>query len=562
MKFLFVLCRNVNLKVFAVFVGILMLSPSLWPDKFETHDLAGTGFGFTNPIPNEYFAYQVCHGAIQTADIDNGTWMDFVVLADTSDIGLTENVNVERGKTGDPNSFVYVGSDLVWYKNNSFGGFFPQRVTIEVLGIETPATIFNGKRLEVADLDKDGDQDIVVWCNYNNQSVEAQNLGAGRVAWFENRTIVNPGPTSELFIDGRPKFIQHDVVVMQETFTVDGTTFKTGNPRAGTLADMDNDTWIDLIVSNYSGTNSDNSSLFWFKNTGLGGALTFDRNSGNVVPIIVQGSLKPYKERNGITVTATDINDDGNMDIVLGENGSMGSDKELTLLMNRGGGVFEKFVVKSDFRVWQSLYVQDLFVSVPGNTCQEIISGSRIFSPTWNSPPSVFYATDVACTTWMQEQLPNTADFNHIWDIRVGDVNNDGLPDILAFWANDSGNPATVTPSLRRSMCPIWINNGTAFPSDWTTVYLEERQEPPGMETENNGGLAIGDFDKDGDLDVVRSHVETNLAYFENTWNTERFYQIDATADRFGTKQRVTSILSTNPNRTAGQLLGQKVESK
>ena len=94
-----------------------------------------------------------------------------------------------------------MGSDLVWYKNNSFGGFFPQRVTIEVLGIETPATIFNGKRLEVADLDKDGDQDIVVWCNYNNQSVEAQNLGAGRVAWFENRTIVNPGPVSYTHLD-------------------------------------------------------------------------------------------------------------------------------------------------------------------------------------------------------------------------------------------------------------------------------------------------------------------------------------------------------------------------
>jgi hypothetical protein len=62
---------------------------------------------------------------------------------------------------------------------------------------------------------------------------------------------------------------------------------------------------------------------------------------------------------------------------------------------------------------------------------------------------------------------------------------------------------------------------------------------------------------------VVRSHVETNLAYFENTWNTERFYQIDATADRFGTKQRVTSILSTNPDQNPRTTVwGRKFESK
>jgi hypothetical protein len=527
-----------------------------WADTFETRDLVGTGWGFS-PMGVADFAYQRCHGAIQVADINGDGWKDVVVLGDTSDLGKP-SVTVLQGAIGDPDGTLYVGSDLFWYQNDGYGNFLIQPLTLDVAGVEKPAEIFNGKTLAVADIDRDGDDDIVVWCNWDDQSAPAQGLGAGRVAWFENRGIVSLG-VPELFVDGRPKFVQHDVVGMNDTFTFDATTFESGNPRGGTLADMDGDGWIDLVVSNYSGTAGDHSSFFWYKNSGLGGANTFkSANGGNIVPVVVNTTNKPYLEPAGISISASDIDNDGDMDLVLSESGGAASDKELTLLRNIGGGKFTKQVLASPFRIWfGAAAIQDLV----GNPCKEIVAGGKD-AVGWNSPLSVFYANDPGCTVWNQAVLQNTASLNHIWDIKIADFNNDGRPDIAAFWANDSGNPATVTPSGRRSMCPIWINDGTPNPSNWNTIYLEEKQDPPEMNTENNGGLAVADFDGDGDMDVIRAHVETSLAYFENTYNTERFFKLETIAKRNGIEQKMTTVHATRPDRSFGPLIGQKVDNK
>ncbi len=538
-------------RTLAVLVGIVIMALDGWTEKFESNEMVGTGWGLTEMVNSGTmepdFAYQGSHGAIQAADIDGNNFPDVVVLADTSGLGVPPSRNVTQGPLGDLDGVTYVGSDLFWYMNDEFGSFSPRPVTIDIGGgIEGPPNIFDGRHLEVSDLDRDGDDDIVVWCN------------AGKVAWFENRR--NIGWPGGFFAPGRPRFLQHTVVDFNQTFTVDGRTFETGNPRAGTLADMDNDGWIDLLVSNYDGTTANNSSLFWFRNTHLAGDNMFSRDSiGNINPIIIAGGGNhPYHESNGITVSAADMDGDGDRDIVLGEDGNGGNDDELTLLINNGVGNFNKISVNSNFRVSQSLAVQNLFDN--GNPCQqEIIAGG---SPGWNSPLSVFFATNGGCTSWTRAVLQNTSDFSFIWDVRSADFNNDGRPDIAAFWANDAANPATVLPDGRRSMCPIWINDGTSNPSNWTTIYLGEKGNPPGMGTENNGGIALADFDNDGDVDVMRSHVETNLVYFENTWNTERFFKIETTAQKNGMKQKVTSFLSTNPDRSAGRTVGQKVESQ
>ncbi|MBL0059867.1 MAG: hypothetical protein IPP35_12410 [Elusimicrobia bacterium] len=79
------------------------------------------------------------------------------------------------------------------------------------------------------------------------------------------------------------------------------------------------------------------------------------------------------------------------------------------------------------------------------------------------------------------------------------------------------------------------------------------------MNITRGGGLAVSDFDGDGDMDVVRSHIETNLAYFENNWNTERHVKVMTTIEKKGFVQRVVSFLYTLPDRSVGRILGQDV---
>ncbi len=74
------------------------------------------------------------------------------------------------------------------------------------------------------------------------------------------------------------------------------------------------------------------------------------------------------------------------------------------------------------------------------------------------------------------------------------------------------------------------------------------------------GGMALGRFDLDPDMDIMRAHFETNLTLFENTWNTERQVQVTTTAKKNGLKQKVISVFGTKPDQSAGKMIGQKVQ--
>ncbi len=537
--------------------------PHLWAEKFEWHELPGTGAGYGMDAAN--FAYQSLHESIQTGDIDGKGLRDVVVLADGAlpqvddyinpggfidnghylwnfnGIGK-ESPNVRAGYRGDPygNPF-YVGSDLVWYLNDGFGHFRPFPITPGGL----PPTIYHGKTMEVWDLDGDGDDDIAVWCSSGYLPTDAA-LGARKVAWFENRRIPDG------LVGRSPQFVQHDVLI--GNFVNGGVTYWGSNPRGGTVADMDGDDRPDLVVLNHSTFTvpAGQTNLYWIKNTGVPGAGLFDRSAGIV-------SAVDYRDPFGIAVVAADIDKNGETDLVVAENGTLLTDREITFFRDSGSS-FNRITVRNNFFVAQSMAVADLI----SGGCREIVAGGQGVAPV-NSPMAVFSNSNCAGTgAWTRTFLPGAnAEPGFVWDIRIANMNNDpgNRPDVLAFYTSTNTTAAATLPAGRVSSVTVWANDINTV-AQWRRFPLPENRALPPMTLNQGGGLALGDFDNDNDVDVFRSHMGTDLAFFENTWNTERNIQLRSTAVRGGLRQVITSFFSVTPDRTVGPLVGQEVESR
>jgi hypothetical protein len=85
----------------------------------------------------------------------------------------------------------------------------------------------------------------------------------------------------------------------------------------------------------------------------------------------------------------------------------------------------------------------------------------------------------------------------------VADVNEDGILDIVSPPSRIGGNP----------VLHIWIGNGKGGFTRWPLTFTEAGKEKadPGVDY---GGVAVGDIDRDGHLDVVSASHTAGLAAF------------------------------------------------
>jgi hypothetical protein len=315
------------------------------------------------------------------------------------------------------------------YLNN--GTFNPFNA---VSGSNISSDVHSTRSVALGDVDGDGDLDLV-----------AGNDGQ------TNRLYLNNG-TSDLFSGVSGSSISAD---SHTTYSV-------------ALGDVDGDGDLDLVAGNYNQTNR----LYL--------------NNGTANPFNgVSGSNVSADTHNTISVALGDVDGDGDLDLVAGN-----YHQANRLYLNNGtsdpfNGVSGSDISADTYYTW-SVVLGD----VDGDGDLDLVAGStgqanRLYLNNGTANPfNGVSGSDISGDAYTTQS------------VTLGDVDGDGDLDLVA---GNNGNNR------------LYLNNGTADPfsgvsgSDIST------------DTHNTLSLALGDVDRDGDLDLVAGNLgQANRLYLNN----------------------------------------------
>lgn len=226
---------------------------------------------------------------------------------------------------------------------NTDGKFTPVAIETEINGKSTPAGI------TVGDIDKDGDIDIFLATYLKKELMEGQTI-------FEDDTY---GSTSELLLNNGDNTFK--------SITKEAGLEYIHNTFQGVLVDIDNDTWLDLVVVHDTGE-----------------VRTY-KNNGNLTYTMKENPLT-NKFAYPMGVAVGDYNNDGLVDFAFSNTGS----------------TLPRFVAKGDIKDVSKFNEKWLLFRNDGN----------------------FKFTDVA-------NEAKIADYEFSWGCTFADMNNDGLQDLI-----------------------------------------------------------------------------------------------------------------------------------
>jgi len=333
----------------------------------------------------------------------------------------------------------------------------------------------------VADVDGDGDLDLVT--GNGGQDVVYLNDGAGNFLTGRN---FGPGTDSTLSVavgdvdgDGDLDLVTGTFNQQNAVYLNDGvgnfpsqSNFGAGSQRTESVAvgDVDNDGDLDIITGNWSQQN------VVYLNDGAG---NFANTTSDTRTF---GSGADQTD----SVAAADVDSDGDLDLVTGNYGEIN-----VVYLNNGAGDFpsasgRNFGTGSDSTA--SVAVGDM----DGDGDLDIVTGNRGLAM---DVQNVVYLNDGA------GNFPNTAGYTRTFgtgtdqtnSVGVGDMDGDGDLDIVV------GNSPIYSPTLGADVPGsgqnvVYLNDGAG---NFSTV------RNFGTSTDDTRGVAVGDIEGDGDLDIV-----------------------------------------------------------
>jgi len=376
-------------------------------------------------------------------------------------------------------AYSWLAGKIVWFENQGMGVYGnAQLISNEV--IET-------KYAQVADMDGDGDLDIITGTTEfpNNELSLFENLGDG--------------------------------VFVEKLVLVEGSSFD--------LADLDADGDLDII---YEGT-----AISWLENLG-GGSFASPQFLTEV-------------QFSGFILGVTDLDDDADLDIIYFSDSSQGF--VLQCYKNEGDNIFSssEILVTEELQV-KSMYLEDMdedgledivvaFYSSGGglwwypNSGQgvgekelliENVSFARDFvfgDIDDDDDKDVFFASDTDQVYWYENTGNQTFGSQQLLSeeidpraITLDDIDNDGDQDVVFMaWGKDK---------------IAWLENeeGPGFLQHIITVSNASRVS----------AILAADLDDDGDPDVLSaSHNDNKVAWYEyegNTFSTQQIISVEADA--------------------------------
>lgn len=308
---------------------------------------------------------------------------------------------------------------IAWYKNDGSGNFGVQQII--------SVSVKFAEQVIAVDLDGDKDLDILSMCSNN---------GLNKIIWYENQGFGN---------FGEQQIITTDIKFTKSIFA----------------ADIDGDGLNDVLSASVY-----DNKIAWYRNNGAG-------NFGEQQIISIDA-------KEAQSVFATDIDGDGDMDVLSASH----SDNKIAWYQNDGEGNFgEQKIISLSGRNPTSVYAVDL----DGDGDVDVLSSD------YTDDKIVWYENDGMGNFSVQQIISTNA--MGAQDIYTTDIDNDGDMDVLSA-SNFDDKIA-------------WYKNDGV--GNFGTELI----------ISNNNDLAqsvfAADLDGDGDMDVLSaSSGDDKIAWYEN----------------------------------------------
>ncbi len=259
------------------------------------------------------------------------------------------------------------------------------------------------------------------------------------------------------------------------TFTSHIVTNKAGiGPRSVAIADIDGDSIVDVVVASDTDT-----TVYWYKNNGSGSFTehTVSNNASNVN-----------------SVMATDMDNDGDIDIVSSAFGGFSSTAKVVYFKNNGTGTFSEHVISNG----TSFVLDAIGVELTGDNLKDVV-----IAETQTNTIRFFKHNNGSTFTEQTAIITNAQNVTGLFGI---DLDKDGDSDVLSA----SQNSTTAGQGVAR-----WHKNTNQNFSNLTIA----------DNTDAFGAYAIfaGDFNFDGDNDVVLAALDAGTISYHNNNGAQSF---------------------------------------
>jgi hypothetical protein len=357
-------------------------------------------------------------------------------------------------------------------------------------------TVSNPRGLELADIDGDGDLDVLI-INFGERNAMYINKGGGELRMLTDGDFVTDTAVSSTDLE---------------------------------VVDIDGDGDLDVLVT------KSKAMLAKFK-----GGDQFENNA----MYVNEGTGELTKVMEGVFVTdlapshnlhVVDIDGDGDLDVLVANGGNN------AMYMNEGGCAFRK-LLGGDFITDSGISTSLDVVDIDGDGYLDVLVANS--DPSQDNQNNAMYKSDsLGEFRKLLEGVFVSSDGGFSIDLEVADIDNDGDLDVLSIvrgedtsnviYMNDGGSElqkwtegASFTDNRPTDLEVVDIdgdgdldivvaNNGADFADTRNSIYFNEggcelRKETEGaFQTEGGRLLEIGDIDGDGDLDIISGTLFIN----------------------------------------------------